>query len=156
MYEVAQRAGVGQATLYRHFPDRISLIAAIVGEDVDAVAQSLDEGVDTPDGFAGLLSRMLQSVAEHYTLTLIRLGRSGEGGETRFDQLRSRVACLFQDSLASARNAGATRADLSVDDIFLIVDMVGGALQSVTDSDERRAKVDRMLALLLPGLGPDM
>lgn len=39
--EIAQRAGVGVATIYRHFPQRSDLIVAIVQTEVDACAELL-------------------------------------------------------------------------------------------------------------------
>ena len=37
MYEIGRRAGVGQATLYRHFPDRAAIVAAISREHVERI-----------------------------------------------------------------------------------------------------------------------
>ena len=52
---VARRAGVGIATLYRHFPDRLALVEAVA---IDVMARTEDEAraalADEPDGFAAL------------------------------------------------------------------------------------------------------
>jgi len=39
---IAQRAGVGQATLYRHFPTRADLLAEVYRADVDALVETAD------------------------------------------------------------------------------------------------------------------
>lgn len=49
MYEVARRAGVGQATLYRNFPDRDALIAALSVEWLDELERVGAEYAGEPD-----------------------------------------------------------------------------------------------------------
>src|SRR5580692_4439366 len=41
--EIAERAGVGIATVYRHFPQRSDLIAAVFRHEIDACAQAAVE-----------------------------------------------------------------------------------------------------------------
>ena len=43
LYEVARRAGVGQATLYRHFPDRATLAATIARELHEEIGAAVAE-----------------------------------------------------------------------------------------------------------------
>src|SRR5690349_15036208 len=60
MPEIARRAGVGQATLYRHFADRHALLAAVIGhqlELLEAAAQHAE--------FRQLLRETLHSLITH-------------------------------------------------------------------------------------------
>src|ERR1700742_4116175 len=55
MYEIAKRAGVGQATLYRHFPTRGLIAIAIFAEELDGLDTLAAEHADDPDAFLVLL-----------------------------------------------------------------------------------------------------
>ena len=61
MCEVARRAGVGQATLYRNFPDRGALAAEVLGEHVERIALVAAECEGDPDAFFVLLRRVIES-----------------------------------------------------------------------------------------------
>src|SRR3954452_7770297 len=50
---IAQRAGVGQATLYRRFPRREDLIAACFAPKLAEYAEVLDDALALPDAWAG-------------------------------------------------------------------------------------------------------
>jgi AcrR family transcriptional regulator len=55
MRTVAERAGVALGTLYRHFPSKMDLVVAVVGEEMDTLQDSLERRPprsDTPDGRA--------------------------------------------------------------------------------------------------------
>ncbi|WP_231334274.1 TetR/AcrR family transcriptional regulator [Actinomadura graeca] len=52
--EIARRAGVGPATLYRHFPRREDLIAAVVGESLDEVTALAGDLLTCTDPVAAL------------------------------------------------------------------------------------------------------
>src|SRR5438874_302222 len=59
--EVAGRAGVGIATLYRRFPTREDLIVASFEQKMDAYVNAVDEALQAPDawsGFQGCLERV--------------------------------------------------------------------------------------------------
>src|SRR3984957_7451900 len=61
--EIAQRAGVGVGTLYRHFPTKEALFEAIVIEQVEELveeARRLIRGGDPKTAFFDLLSRLLR------------------------------------------------------------------------------------------------
>src|SRR5438445_799062 len=68
MYEVARRAGVGQATLYRNFPDRRDLAAALLDVKLARIEQLAREHADDPDAFFVLLRHTAESSA--YTQAL--------------------------------------------------------------------------------------
>ena len=66
MYEVARRAGVGQATLYRHFPDRRDLAAAVLVEEMESTEQLAVEHAGDPDAFFLLLRDVVETMACFY------------------------------------------------------------------------------------------
>src|SRR5580704_12930967 len=69
MCEVARRAGVGQATLYRNFPDRRALAAEILGEHVARFARLAAEHDGDPEAFFVLLRRLVESMAHLYAVS---------------------------------------------------------------------------------------
>src|SRR5450631_3595228 len=61
MIEVARRAGVGIATLFRRFPTRDDLITATFAETMTDYARAIDAAVADPDpwqGFCGYVERV--------------------------------------------------------------------------------------------------
>src|SRR2546425_11354594 len=57
--EIARRAGVGIATLYRRFPERESLMRAVVLDALDRVAQEAEHALaEEPDAFEALARYM--------------------------------------------------------------------------------------------------
>src|ERR1700745_2083307 len=68
MYEVARRAGVGQATLYRNFPDRRDLAAALLLEEMERTEQLAAEHAGDPDAFFVLLRNLVGTLARVHTL----------------------------------------------------------------------------------------
>jgi AcrR family transcriptional regulator len=69
--EIAQRAGVGVGTLYRHFPTKEALFEAIVIEQVEELveeARRLIRGGDPKTAFFDLLSRLLRHGHGHKDL----------------------------------------------------------------------------------------
>src|SRR5215207_7851211 len=51
--EIARRAGVGVATLFRRFPTRDDLIAAVFAEKMDAYAAAIGHALEDPDPWHG-------------------------------------------------------------------------------------------------------
>src|SRR6059036_1995244 len=65
--EIARRAGVGVATLFRRFPTRGDLIAAAFAGKMHAYAEAIDQALADPDpwnGFCGYIERVCQMQAD--------------------------------------------------------------------------------------------
>lgn len=117
---VARLAGVGQGSLYRHFPDRVSLVAAVVEENVVALERSSADGAALPE-LLGLVTRhAIESVGVVDLLVEDRPGRMLE--------LRDRVAAVLAERLGAALAAGHVPAGATVEDLMLGVELVAGAL----------------------------
>ncbi|GAA2388291.1 helix-turn-helix domain-containing protein [Dactylosporangium salmoneum] len=131
MPEVARRAGVGQATLYRHFPDRGALVAAVVADRL----AGLEARAAAP--FRALLAEGLHTEA----------AMRGLDAETR-RRLTARVVTTLAVPLRRAQSAGEVRPDRTTADLTLLFAML-------TASDEQ--SVGRAIELLLDAFcfGPD-
>jgi AcrR family transcriptional regulator len=150
--EVARRAGVGQATLYRNFPNRSALAAEILGEHVDRVAQLAVEHDDDPDAFFVLLRALVEAMVHIYVLS--ELAREDVGVGSRLEQERQRIAGFLKRPLQNAKTAGTLRRDASIDDVFLVLLMARGAMERAPGPAARAAAVTRVLTLALDGLVP--
>lgn len=144
--ETARRTGVGVATLYRRFRTRDDLITA-VAEHVFAaeVATAVsDGGPDAWEDLVATLRATLEAFAAHPVL--VSLAR-----ESAVIDLHSKTDYIaaIQQVLDRARDCGAVRAELTVEDLTAMVFM------SLTMMDTRgREGSRRYLALLIDGMRP--
>jgi len=118
---IARRAGVGQGSLYRHFPDRVSLVAAVVEENVDEL-EAVSARADTT------LSDLLGLVTRHAIESVGVVDLLVEGRPVRMLELRERVAVALAAHHATALAAGEVAPGTTVDDLMLAVELVAGAL----------------------------
>jgi AcrR family transcriptional regulator len=152
MCEVARRAGVGQATLYRNFPDRRDLAAALLLEQMERTEQLASEHAGDPDAFFALLRHVVENIARFHALG--ELAREDTCLGSELHARRRRLRELLAEPLRAAKAAGTVRCDVTIDDVFLIVLMVRGAIDAADGAAGRAAVAGRALALLLEGLTP--
>lgn len=147
--EIAEKAGVGIGTLYRHFPQRSDLIAAVFRHEIDACAEAAPIlAAKHKPGEA--LAKWLQRYAA-FVATKRGFASALHSGDPAYGSLRpyfaERVQPAFRRLLKSAVAAGEVRADIDPDDLLLAV----SSLCMSTYSD-RPEHAERMVALLIDGL----
>src|ERR1700757_725148 len=152
MYEVARKAGVGQATLYRNFPARRDLAAALLFDEMEHTEQLAAEHAGDPDAFFVLLRNVVEAIARFHPLG--ELAREDSCLGSALDLRRRRLRELLKEPLRAAKAAGTVRPDLTIDDVFLVVLMVKGAIDAAEGPAARAAAASRVLALVLEGLTP--
>jgi AcrR family transcriptional regulator len=152
MYEVARRARVGQATLYRNFPERADLAAALLAERRGHYERLAAEHAGDPDAFFVLLRSVAETVACCHPLA--ELAREGICAGSALERHRSQMAELMKGPLRDAKAAGTLRRDLTMDDVFLVVSMIAGAVGRADGPAARAAAASRALTLVLDGLAP--
>jgi AcrR family transcriptional regulator len=150
MCEVARRAGVGQATLYRNFGDRQALAAEILVVQLERLTQLANEYAGDPDAFFVLLRSLIESMGDLYALG--ELARRDACVGSQLDQHRQRVAELMKRPLSDAKAAGMLRRDASLDDVFLVLLMVRGAMTRADGAGARATAANRALTLTLDGM----
>jgi AcrR family transcriptional regulator len=150
MCEVARRAGVGQATLYRNFPDRRALAGEILGEQVERLSVLASEHAGDAESFFVLLRSLVESMIHLYALS--ELAREDACVGTQLEQHRQRIAELMKLPLNEAKAAGALRRDASIDDVFLVLLMARGAMERAHGAAARAQAASRVLTLSLDGL----
>jgi AcrR family transcriptional regulator len=150
MSKIAKRAGVGQATLYRNFPNRGALAVEIIDEQVARVAALAAEHEGDPDAFFVLLRSLIDGMVNLYALAV--LARSDATTDSHLKNGRQRIREFLKGPLRDAKAAGAVRREFSLDDVFLVLAMGRGAMEGLPDSAARSAVAHRVLALLLGGI----
>jgi len=150
MCTVAKRAGVGQATLYRNFPNRSALAAELIEENFERIAALASEHRGDADAFFVLLRTLIDGLVSTYALAV--LARSDAETDSHIRRARQRMRALLRGPLSEAKAAGLIRRDLSIDDIFLMLAMGRGAMEGLPDSAARSAVAHRVLTLLLTGV----
>lgn len=65
--EIARRAGVGSATLHRHFPSRAELLEAVLRDRVQALCAQAEDLLTAPSAGAGLVAWLREVVAHAAT-----------------------------------------------------------------------------------------
>ena len=148
MREVARRAGVGPATLYRRFPTRQDLLDAALADEMSACRAIVDDGWAAEDPWAGLCD-----VIERLSLVNAR----NQGVVDAFladrpgvDVLAGHRAGLLRklvDLGRRARESGKLRADFTIDDLLLVL-AAGRALGSLPPS-RRPAAAGRLARLAI-------
>lgn len=147
--EVARRAGVGVATVYRRFGNRELLIRAVLTRvltvEIEPVA-----AVETDDPWRDLvvtLEASVAAVAAHRAVVELAQA-NGSIGIDLVDRFLHRVDRL----LARARAAGLVRPELEPDDVATAVVMLLATVRH--DSGGSTGDWRRYLALLLDGMRP--
>ncbi len=153
--EVAERAGVGEATLYRRFPTKDDLIVAILETQMDEVIAIADECLADPDpgrGVERFLSEMVErSVANRGISESTKNHCMAQPALERHRRLAmERMSAL----LRRAQDAGAVRNDINGVDLGLLI----GAATSAADVPFPGLRDDlwkRYLGIILDGLRPE-
>lgn len=122
MAVIARRADVGIATLFRRFPARDDLVAAVFREQMTAYADAVEAALADPDpwhGFCRYIERVcaMQAADRGFTdvLTMTFPMASAIEGE------RSRAFRGFRKLIARAKDAGRLRPDFSDKDLIILL-----------------------------------
>lgn len=147
--EIAEKAGVGLGTLYRHFPQRSDLVAAVFRREIDACADAAPVLSAERAPFDALASWMQRYAA--FVAAKRGLAKALHSGDPAFDSLPGyfdqRLRPALRTLLAAAAAAGEVRADVDADELL-------GAVASLCLSthNDGPGRAERMVALLVDGL----
>lgn len=146
--EITTQAGVGAGTLYRHFPQRSDLIAAVFRHEVDACADaapSLAARWDPVEALTRWLRRFAGFIA-----TKRGLSAALHSGDPAYDSLpayfQQRFVPVLGALLGTAAEGGHIRSDVDPEDLLRAV---ANLTLPAQDDD---GHTQRMLALLIDGL----
>ncbi len=121
MAEIARRAGVGMATLYRNFPGRQELLEALYVDEVDAVCEAASAEAESPGAaLVAWLHRFYAFFNSKHHLSA-ELLRSAEAGGAFFSSNRDRVLAAGAPLLVAAQRSGEIREDLTLEQVLELV-----------------------------------
>lgn len=147
--EIAEKAGVGVGTLYRHFPQRADLIAAVFRREMDACADAAPILAAAHPPFAAL-ANWLQRYAV-FVGTKRGLAKALHSGDSAYEPLRAhfeqRLRPAFRALFDSAVTAGDVRLDVDADELLSAV-----ASLCMSSYNAGPDQAQRMVALLIDGL----
>ncbi|GAA5037504.1 AcrR family transcriptional regulator [Thermocatellispora tengchongensis] len=151
--QIAERAGVGNATLYRHFPTRTDLIQSVVLDDMAQVAALATETLAGAPSAGDALTAFATGVVERRIVAMLPILGGHVEPSPEFHAVRTRVLTALDALVAAARAEGALRPDVSATDLVLFLTVLTRPLPTMSGElgDAVRA---RMLATLLDGLRP--
>lgn len=143
--DVARRAGVGNATLYRHFPTRADLLVAVYADEVTALCRYGAELVDAASPVDALFTWLDEFVVHVVTKRALALAAT-EGPSGRraplFDEWHASINAAAGELV---RRAGPSlRPDVTTADVLALASGVALA----ADAEQAR----RLVALLRTGL----
>ncbi|MFC0438334.1 TetR/AcrR family transcriptional regulator [Kutzneria buriramensis] len=141
--EIARRAGVGNATLYRHFPTRRDLLVAVCVDDVEKLCAIGGELRPRE----GALEAWLRAYVEHIRT---RRGLGAAFADSRDSTFvatcRAAVGEVANALLDDAKRSNRVRADLELDDVLTLAN----AIAIVTESSDRN-RAESLLTLVVEG-----
>ncbi|GAA0450608.1 TetR family transcriptional regulator [Actinoplanes capillaceus] len=140
--KIAQRAGVGPGTLYRHFPSAQALLVAIITADVAALVDHGRELLGHPSP-GEALRIWLRAVAVHATAMRGLVATELLGADPALAECHDRIRAVAGDL---SERAGV-RDD--VDDLLTVVSAVAWASERLPGD---RGRLDRLLTLVTRGL----
>ncbi|MFH8738754.1 MULTISPECIES: TetR/AcrR family transcriptional regulator [unclassified Streptomyces] len=149
MDDVAKEAGVGRATLYRHFPSREHLFVAIMQDRVDLLDTQARELLGAPDVWEALVQWLLRydrSATEYRGMST----RVGDGLADDGSPMASACAPMkasFARLFARAQDEGAVRGDVTA--VLLLA-----LISALPKHAEHDASADAYLDIVLRGLRP--
>jgi AcrR family transcriptional regulator len=149
--EVARRAGVSIATLYRHFPTREALLETLLRHGFDTLRARAADLIASPDPGQALVAwiRELAGASGRYdglpTSVMAALHNPGSTLHASCAGLRASAG----DLLARAQRSGHIRADLDADQLLAAVNAMAWATRQASWTADAG---DRFLSLLIEGL----
>ncbi|MGN5377304.1 TetR/AcrR family transcriptional regulator [Streptomyces lasalocidi] len=149
--EIAKRAGVGNATLYRHFPTRQALLEAIYWTEVEALqaaGKELEEASDPAEALVSWLRAFIRHATAKRGLASALVAVVDDDDSPLLaachDAIRSAGRPLFE----RAQRVGAIRPDITLDELLILVTGITLAFKrgDILDSSTR------MLTFLMEGV----
>lgn len=145
--EIARRAEVGAATVYRHFQTKEALLAEAFAEQMASCSEILAEGLAADDPWRGFCLVLEKTMAIHaLDRGFARAFTSRFPQAIAFAEDRDRMLRLVLELVRRAKEAGSLREDFVLEDISLAL-MANEGIRA--ESPEMRAAASHRFAALM-------
>jgi AcrR family transcriptional regulator len=130
MRDLARRAGVGLATLLRHFPTREALFEALLGTHLDALTRNADKLETSTSADEALLVwfREVVAFAQSYKGVIAMMAAAHTNPDSALYASCAAVHSAGARLLLRAQGEGTARADMNGDDLFALITALGWAI----------------------------
>jgi AcrR family transcriptional regulator len=162
MSQVAQRAGIGRATLYSYFPDVEHILLAWHDQEVEryhgALADELAAQPDTSNALRVFIARMIQGFTGEHDNALdasgVELTALSPDIKRQMGDATAKLTSLLKDTLEEGIRTGRLRPDLNVELTTTLIMRTAGAAREQLQRGQANAQelADATLALLLDGI----
>lgn len=145
---IAQRAGLGSGTLYRHFPTREDLMRGVYWAEIEGLCARGRElaSSDAPGEALATWLRLLADMADRRGLAAALYQRFGADPPSPFLQAaKEAMESTASTLLERAQEAGAIRSDVTVSELLKLT-------HGIARMSDGPAETQRLLSLLLAGL----
>lgn len=145
--EIARRAEVGPATVYRHFPTKDDLFTAAFDDQMTVCSTVIEEGLAVADpwrAFRQVIEKLMDQHARDRGFSRAFVSRFPHAPGLANE--RARALQAMAKLVRRAKNAGAVRQDVGIDDVILVL-MANEGIQ--TGPPETRAAASRRFAALM-------
>ncbi|RSS78205.1 TetR/AcrR family transcriptional regulator [Streptomyces sp. WAC06614] len=150
--EIARRAGVGNATLYRHFPDRATLVHHVVLYVMDRVTVHAEEALaQEPDAFAALCRFTHAAADERIGALCPMLSDDFDRDHPELLAARTALEEATENLVTAGRRSKLLRDDIAVGDLLVALSQLSRPLPGFGCLD-LDSFVHRHLQLFLDGL----
>ncbi|MCX2734189.1 helix-turn-helix domain containing protein [Saccharopolyspora sp. NFXS83] len=152
--QIARTAGVGSATVRRHFPTRRALLEAVSHSRIDALSRRAAELTGAPDGREALLRWLGEVVAYCASVRGLAVALSYTGPDVDPVEGNSCAGVLEEAGaplLDRAVRDGAVRPDVALADL---ITLIVGIVLAVEHRADAAAEADRLFRLAVAGVAP--
>jgi len=150
--DIARAAGVGNATLYRHFPTRGHLVLEVYRQEVQQLVDGADqllERSEPVDALRQWVDRLAQYAMTKHGLAAA-LGSATNSETPLYAETYDLIVTALARLLSACEEAGSVRPGLDADDVLL---SLAGLWEIDPDSDWR-SRARRLFDLVFGGLRP--
>jgi AcrR family transcriptional regulator len=150
--EVARLAGVGIATVFRHFPTKAALLEAVLARRFDRLreqAEALLNAADPGQAFAGFFRYLVADAPAKIGIAEALLDAGGDGGVAA--QASAGLRRAFGTLLQRAQRAGVIRDDVELAEVYAL--LVGVSRAAAHDHLGEQGTA-RVLTVVFDGLAP--
>jgi AcrR family transcriptional regulator len=146
--EIARRAGVGSATLHRHFRSRAELLEAVLRDRVRALCARAEGLLTAPSAGTALVTWLRDVVAHAATARGLGPALTGYEPDPEFSP-HTMIRDAAQHLLARAHREGSVAPAVTVDDVLQLANGISLATESLPDPAQR---ADTLMTLVADGL----
>lgn len=145
--EIARAAGVGSATLHRHFPSRWALLEAVFHDRVEALCARAGELLAGPDARQALATWLCELAV--YSTTTRGLVTSLLKAPQESESCSAMLVAAGEPLRRRAADEGSVRSDVTMADLVTLVKAIALATELAS-----AAEAERLVRLALEGISP--